>query len=75
MAAAVDLARSAGAAAGVAWTLLNDEPRRNFLQSAGWGPDSAYRDVSVGAGPDGTDITLREVRLVTDLTEADPGHE
>jgi GNAT superfamily N-acetyltransferase len=65
MAAAVDLARESGTMSAVAWTLLDDEPRRAFLQSAGWGPDTAYRDVSVGLGD--AERVLREVRLVTDI--------
>ncbi len=70
MAAAVDHARSLGWQSAVTWCGLADEPRREFLQSAGWGPDSAYRDVAVGEHPDGTDMLVREVRLATDLSEA-----
>jgi len=72
MAAAIDYARSSGAESAVAWCALQDEPRRAFLQSAGWAPDSAFRDVDVSGGaPDeaSTDDppVIREVRLVTDL--------
>ena len=67
MAAAVDLARSSGSTSAVTWTLLQDELRRAFLRSAGWGPDTAYRDVRVGMETDGTDRVIREVRLVTDI--------
>lgn len=67
MAAAVDHARGAGMAAAVTWCPVGDEVRRSFLLSAGWGPDSAYRDLLVGATPDGQDLLVREVRLVTDL--------
>jgi len=69
MAAAVDHARSLGWESAVTWCGLADEPRREFLQSAGWGPDSAYRDVAVGEQADGTDMLVREVRLTTDLRE------
>jgi hypothetical protein len=48
----------------LAWCPLDDEPRRAFLQSAGWGPDSAYRDLAVGPGAKGEDLLVREVRLV-----------
>ena len=64
LAAAVDHARSLGAEELVAWCLVSDEPRRAFLQSAGWGPDSAFRDVVVGEDADGSDLLVREVRLV-----------
>jgi GNAT superfamily N-acetyltransferase len=68
MAAAVDLARSTGQTSAACWTLLADEPRRAFLQSAGWGPDAAYRDVVVGVD-DAGEIVVREARLVTELGE------
>lgn len=42
---------------------LADEARRAFLQSAGWGPDTAYRDREIG------DEVLREVRLVTIIAD------
>jgi hypothetical protein len=51
----------------VAWCALDDQPRRAFLQSAGWGPDSAFRDVRVDAAEDGSDVVVREVRLIADL--------
>ncbi|MDP1878643.1 MAG: GNAT family N-acetyltransferase [Actinomycetota bacterium] len=69
MAAAVDVARSAGATSASTWCALDDTARRAFLQSAGWGPDSAFRDVAVGMAADGSDMLVREVRLVTDLTD------
>ena len=65
MAASIDHARGSGSAAAVTWCSLDDEPRRAFLQSAGWGPDSAFRDLAVGVREDGSDILVREVRLVT----------
>jgi len=67
MAAAVDHLRANGMQTAVAWCALGDEPRRSFLQSTGWGPDSAFRDVSVGYDTDGVEVLVREVRLVTDL--------
>jgi len=78
MAAAADHARAAGITTWVTWCPLADEPRRAFLQAAGWAPDSAYRDIQVGwedAAPDGADepqaIVVREVRMVTDLSTED----
>ena len=50
-----------------AWCPLADEPRRAFLQAAGWGPDTAYRDLLVGQEPDGADLVVREARLATRL--------
>lgn len=46
------------------WIPLEDEALRKFLLSAGWGPDGAYRDLEVGP-----DTTLRQVRMVTALTD------
>lgn len=65
MAAAVDHLRGAGMDSAVAWCPVHDEVRRQFLQSAGWGPDSAYRDLAVGVAVDGSDLIVREVRLAT----------
>jgi ribosomal protein S18 acetylase RimI-like enzyme len=63
LAAAVEHARAGGLDAVLVWCPLGDEPRRAFLQSAGWAPDSAYRDLAVGLGDDGRDRLVREVRL------------
>jgi GNAT superfamily N-acetyltransferase len=73
MAAAADHARAAGISTWVTWCPLADEARRAFLQSSGWGPDSAYRDIQVGwagagDGADDEPIVVREVRMVTDLS-------
>ena len=67
MSAAIDHARAAGMTSATVWCPLLDEARRSFLQSAGWAPDTAFRDLAVGAGSDGTETLLREVRLVTSL--------
>lgn len=61
--ASVDHLIAGGHREAVAWVPLADEPRRAFLQSAGWGPDTAYRDREVG------DDALREVRLVTVIAD------
>lgn len=68
LAAAVDVARPAGITSLTVWCPLPDEARRAFLQSGGWGPDSAFRDVEVG-GPADDPVILREVRLVTGLVD------
>ncbi len=38
----------AGMTEAATWCPVDDEARRAFLQSAGWGPDTAYRDLLVG---------------------------
>jgi len=67
MSAAVAHAESLGMTEAATWCPVGDEPRRAFLQSAGWGPDTAYRDLLVGVSEDGQDVLLREARLVTVL--------
>jgi GNAT superfamily N-acetyltransferase len=67
--ASADHAAAAGFRTLEAWCPLADERRREFLQSAGFGPDTAYRDVWVGVLDDGTDRVVREVRLATDLID------
>ena len=47
----------------ITWIPLAGEGRRAFLLAAGWGPDTAFRDLETGSG------LLREVRLVTYLSE------
>jgi len=64
LAAAVDHARAGGADSIVVWCPVSDEIRRAFLQSAGWEPDSAYRDLAVGVDPATEPALVREVRLV-----------
>ncbi len=61
--ASVDHLVAGGHREAVAWVPLADEARRGFLQSAGWGPDTAYRDREVGGD------VLREVRLVTVIAD------
>ena len=67
MAAAIDHLRAGGMESAVTWCALGDTPRRAFLNSAGWGPDSAFRDVLVGLSPEGDEMVVRQVRLVADL--------
>lgn len=62
--AVADVCRDAGITTVSVWCPVADEVRRGFLQSAGWGPDSARRDLQVG--PEDADV-VREVRLVTAL--------
>lgn len=61
--ASVDHLVAGGHREAVAWIPLAEEPRRAFMQSAGWGPDTAYRDREVGGE------ALREVRLVTIIAD------
>jgi len=70
MHACIDMLRGAGVSECVTWIALDDEPRRAFFTSAGWGPDSAYRDLQVGMAADEASAeatTVREIRLVTAL--------
>lgn len=80
MHACVDMMRGAGLTECVTWVVLDDAPRRAFFASAGWGPDSSYRDLQMGTevldgGDQGTAhtdthqelVTVREVRLITAL--------
>ncbi|WP_300406293.1 GNAT family N-acetyltransferase [Nocardioides sp.] len=49
----------------VSWTIVGDDARRAFLTSAGWGPDSAHRELDL----DGSGSTLvKQVRLHTALS-------
>ena len=63
MSAVVDLSANAGGLGLLMWCHVADEGRRAFLQSMGWAPDSAWRDVEISP-----DVVQREVRLVTALT-------
>jgi len=65
LAAAVELMRRDGDVLAVAWVPARDDQTRQFLQSAGWGPDGAHRTT---APDDGSDA-VRWLRLATDLTE------
>ncbi|MBU6245761.1 MAG: GNAT family N-acetyltransferase [Actinomycetales bacterium] len=76
MASCVDHLRADGCHTAVTWTLLADEARRAFWQSAGWAPDSARRAWDTGSsgeqdGSGSPQATVVEVRLVTDITEPD----
>lgn len=62
--ACVDLLAQSGHVEALTWIPLADEPRRAFLLSAGWGPDSAYRDLSVFG-----EQVIREVRLGTRIVD------
>lgn len=61
MQAAVDHLRGAGFDTACTWIPIDDAVRRSFLESAGWGPDGAFRDL------DAEGTTIRQVRLVTDI--------
>jgi GNAT superfamily N-acetyltransferase len=65
LAACADYLADDGFNSAVVWVPLVDEARRAFLESAGWGPDGAFRDIEVD--PDGT--TVREARLVTSFVD------
>lgn len=62
MTASIDTLRESGCTAATIWIPVSDAARRRFLESAGWGPDGAFRDLEI----DGT--LLRQIRLVTDCS-------
>jgi GNAT superfamily N-acetyltransferase len=64
LSAAADLARTDQVPVLSAWCPLVDTARRGFLESAGFGPDGAWRELEV-PGADG----LRELRMVAALPE------
>ena len=61
LAAVVDTARESQLTDLTLWVPLAAEKRRSFFMHAGWGPDTAYRDLDAGV------TTIREVRLVTNI--------
>lgn len=70
LAACVDLLVSAGHGDVLVWIPLEDAARRSFLQSAGFGPDGAYRDLVAGVDPaTDEDVTVREVRLASAIVD------
>lgn len=69
LAAAVDLAREAGAATAVTWTLEADQASRSFYRSAGWEPDGTGRALDM----DGT--AVHEIRLHASLLPEEPEEE
>ncbi len=65
LAAAVDTLRADGFARGRIWVVVRDDALRAFVESAGWAPDGAHRELDLTG--DGT-ARLRQVRLHTDLS-------
>jgi GNAT superfamily N-acetyltransferase len=62
--AAVDTMRADRFVRAVTWVLATDDALRTFLTEAGWGPDSAHRELDL----DGTGTTsVKQVRLHTHL--------
>jgi GNAT superfamily N-acetyltransferase len=50
----------------VTWLATTDDPRREFLVSAGWAPDGAHRELDLNG--DGS-VRVKQVRLHTDLSQ------
>ncbi|CAB4883068.1 MAG: GNAT family N-acetyltransferase [Actinobacteria bacterium] len=61
MAAAVDYLKADGFRSATTWMFVGDDPRREFLATCGWAPDTAVRELEAG------EATVREIRLATDL--------
>ncbi len=65
LSAAADTLRADGFARARMWVVASDDALRAFVQSAGWSPDGAHRELDLTG--DGT-ARLRQVRLHTDLS-------
>lgn len=67
--AGIDTLRADRFTRATTWVLAHDEDRRAFLQGAGWGPDSARRELALAEGPEAGDdgASVLQVRLHTDL--------
>jgi GNAT superfamily N-acetyltransferase len=62
--AVVDTLRADNFTRAVIWTVADADDLRRFLTDAGWGPDSAHRELDL----DGTGVTtVKQVRLHTAL--------
>ena len=60
--ACADTLRADGFSRAVCWVATTDDPLRAFLDSAGWAPDGASRELA-----DDTGATVKQVRLHTAL--------
>lgn len=65
--AAVDTMRSDAFARATMWVATTSDALRTFLVGQGWAPDGAHRELDLHG--DGS-VTVRQVRLHTDLTSA-----
>lgn len=70
--AGIDTLRADRFTRAVTWVLAHDEARRAFLQGAGWGPDSARRELAQDTGQGtgqgtGQEQSVLQVRLHTGL--------
>lgn len=66
--ACADTLRADGFVTALVWLTTEDDVRRGFLASAGWAADGAHRELDLHG--DGS-VLVKQVRLHTDLTEAD----
>lgn len=66
IAAIADTLRADGFTHARFWVIVGDDDLRRFLESSGWGADSAHRALDLTG--DGS-ATIRQVRLHTDLRE------
>jgi GNAT superfamily N-acetyltransferase len=65
--ACVDTLRADGFSRATWWVTSTDDVVRRFLTEAGWGPDGGWREI----GTDDEAIRLKQIRLHTDIREAD----
>lgn len=61
LAASADHLRAHGFVTAVTWVFADDSVSRTFLESAGWGFDTAHRDLDMGE-------PVRQLRMHTSLT-------
>lgn len=66
--AAVDTLRADGYETATIWIPSDADPMREFLVETGWAADGAHREVGDDAG--GDPVTLKLIRLVTNIAEA-----
>lgn len=62
MHACADTLRADGFERATWWLLTTDDVKRTFLESAGWAPDGAYRELGTQDAP-----VVKQIRLHTDL--------
>ncbi|RMB59788.1 GNAT family N-acetyltransferase [Tessaracoccus antarcticus] len=64
--AAVDTLRADGYQVATMWLPTDADATREFLVGCGWGTDGAHREM----GPEDGDVSMKLIRLVTDITTA-----
>jgi len=68
LSAVADTGRADGFTRATTWVFAQDDTMRAFLESAGWAPDGAHREMVVDSEGAGAPV-VRQVRLHTSLEE------